>query len=424
VRHFFPFLRVWLDALDDGRDKEACTYPLRALMWLGLLMFLLALSARRRLRYDLNSAFGLENLNALAETVLEMFPHPDTLAYALRKLPVKELASLRTRMARSLLRGRVLERFRLRGKFYLLAVDGTGYLRFSKPHCPHCLTRRLSNGQVQYHHPVLEAKLICDNGLVISLGTEFITNGDGQDKQDCEQNAFQRLLPRLRADFPHLSLCLLLDGLYLNGPTLALLKRHHCAWIITFKEGSLPEASREFEALWSVQTPQQLATEAGKLHRRYRWVNDLSHAEHRFHALECVETPSGGEATRFRWATSLRVDRSNVEELSEKGGRQRSKIENEGFNAQKNGGYGLEHAYAQDWNAARNFYFLMQIAHLISQLLVKGTLRHTPVVEIFGSLRAFAARLLEAWRTATLAIAPAALDDLLPERRPIRLDDS
>jgi hypothetical protein len=421
VRHFFPKLRLGLDALADGRDKEACTYPLRALVWTGLLMFLFGLSARRRLRYELNSAFGLSNLNGLAETGLESLPHPDTLAYALRKLPAGELARLRTEMARTLLRGRVLERFRLLGLFYLVAVDGTGYLTFSEPHCPHCLTRALSNGDVQYYHPVLEAKLICSNGMVVSLVTEFIENTDGATKQDCEKRAFERLLPRLRAAFPQLSLCLLLDGLYLNEPILTLVEKHHCAYIITFKEGSLPEASREFEALWRLVAEQRRTVADGETRRHYRWVNDLTHGKRRFNAFECLEVPPQGEAIRFRWATNLQVERSNVLELSEKGGRARWKIENEGFNTQKNGGYGLEHAYSEDWTGARNFYFLMQIAHLISQLLVKGALRHTPVVRLFGSLRAFATRLLEAWRTATLT---AALAELLAHRCQIRLDDS
>ncbi|RLC74380.1 MAG: hypothetical protein DRJ03_17950 [Chloroflexi bacterium] len=34
--------------------------------------------------------------------------------------------------------------------------------------------------------------------------------------------------------------------------------------------------------------------------------------------------------------------------LANEGGRLRWKIENEGFNVQKNGGYGLEHAYTRD----------------------------------------------------------------------------
>lgn len=411
-----------MDGLADGRDRGACVYPLRLLVWVGALMFLFGLSARRRVRYDLNGPAGLANLNAVAETDLETLPHPDTLNYAFKKLPVGELARLRAQMVRALLRGRVLERFRLLGKFYLVAVDGTGHLSFSERHCPHCLTRRLSNGQLRYYHPALEAKLVCENGLVLSLGTEFIENTDGEEKQECELKAFARLLPRLRRDFPQLSLCVLLDGLYLNQTALSLLRQHRCAWIITFKEGSLPQAYGEWKALWPLTEGQQKETRHGALHRRYRWLNDLDHAGHRFDAFECVETREPAEPTRFLWATNLHVAPSNVMELSEKGGRCRWKIENEGFNTQKNGGYGLEHAYSENWTAARNFYLLMQIAHLLSQLMVKGTLRRTPVVRLFGSLKAFAARLLEAWRTAFVDASRIA--ELLATRCQIRLDDS
>jgi len=422
IAHFFPELRQRLDALADGRDREACTYPLRALVWAGLLMFLMGLSARRRLRFEFNSAFGLANLNAVAQTDLETLAHPDTLAYALQKLPVGELIRLRRWMVQALLRGRVLERFRLRGRFYRVAVDGTGYLTFSKPHCPHCLSRRLSNGQVQYYHPVLEAKLVCDNGLVLSLATEFIVNADGADKQDCELNAFKRLLPALRASFPHLPLCLLLDGLYLNAPVLTLLRQHHCAWIITFKDGALPQAAAEFEALAAMTPEHQRTVLDGPTRRSYRWVSDLTHGEHRFHAFECLEVTPQGDSTRFRWATHLEVTAAVVEELSWKGGRARWKIENEGFNMQKNGGYALEHAYAHHWSAARNFYLLMQIAHLIGQLLLKGALRHVRLVQTFGSLRAVAGRLLEAWRTAVLT--PEQIASIRARPCQIRFDDS
>jgi hypothetical protein len=40
----------------------------------------------------------------------------------------------------------------------------------------------------------------------------------------------------------------------------------------------------------------------------------------------------------------------------------RWKIENEGFNVQKRGGYELEHAYTNHPNSAKVFYFLLQIA--------------------------------------------------------------
>jgi hypothetical protein len=47
----------------------------------------------------------------------------------------------------------------------------------------------------------------------------------------------------------------------------------------------------------------------------------------------------------------------------------RFKIENEGFNTQKNGGYNLSHKFSRVSSVAmKNYVSLMQIAHLFNQL--------------------------------------------------------
>ena len=61
----------------------------------------------------------------------------------------------------------------------------------------------------------------------------------------------------------------------------------------------------------------------------------------------------------------------------------------------------------------------MQIADLISQLLERGFLLAEPVRKLFGSLQAFALRLLEAWRTEPLD--PSQLQGELARRYQIRL---
>ncbi len=45
------------------------------------------------------------------------------------------------------------------------------------------------------------------------------------------------------------------------------------------------------------------------------------------------------------------------------------KIEDEGFKAQKNGGFELGHSYSQDETAVKVFYYLLQIAHILFQLV-------------------------------------------------------
>ena len=71
---------------------------------------------------------------------------------------------------------KALDRFRLFGRF-LVAVDATGYHAFTKRHCEKCLTQKQGDRTI-YYHMALEAKLVTDSGLVMSLATEFIENAD------------------------------------------------------------------------------------------------------------------------------------------------------------------------------------------------------------------------------------------------------
>ncbi len=53
-------------------------------------------------------------------------------------------------------------------------------------------------------------------------------------------------------------------------------------------------------------------------------------------------------------------------------GRKIWKIENEGFNIQKNGTFEIGHLYSKDSTAIKVHYLMIQIAHIIRQLLEKG----------------------------------------------------
>jgi len=102
------------------------------------------------------------------------------------------------------------------------------------------------------------------------------------------------------------------------------------------------------------------------------------------------------------WVTNFTLKENQVRELAQNAGRIRWKIENEGFNTQKHGGFALEHAYSQNETSAKVFYYLLQIAHLLFQLIVAGSLLRKYFPQGFGSLKNFAFRLLEAWRNCLL----------------------
>ena len=89
---------------------------------------------------------------------------------------------------------------------------------------------------------------------------------------------------------------------------------------------------------------------------------------------------------------------------------------------QKNGGFHLEHPYSQNENARKVFYLLLQIAHLIVQLMEKGSLLRQAFPQGWGSSRNLAFRLLEAWRN--LRLSPDEWVSLYGGRYQIRFDSS
>jgi hypothetical protein len=322
---------------------------------------------------------------------------------------------LRLQFVQRLLRMKALDAARLLGLPVLL-IDATGVLCFPKRHCPHCLVQRHGK-QTYYLHQVLEAKLLGPGGVVISLDTEFIENADALDsqgrsaeqvKQDCELKALLRMAPRIKKNYPQLRFVLALDSLYGCGPLFALAQEMDWSFVVTFKEGRTPALWREYQALLA-QCPQNVLKQewADGPTQVFRWVNQLDYVDSegrpwKLNALECNETTTAGSQQYFSWLTPLTVNRKTVVEIAQKGGRARWKMENEGFNRQKNGGMNLEHVYSIDPDNWKAYYLLLQIAFIIRQLLERGSLLRRladelgrPFWKLFGSLKNVARRLQE-----------------------------
>ncbi|HVO32677.1 MAG TPA: transposase [Elusimicrobiota bacterium] len=427
VAHFAPTFWSALASVKDFRNPVRIVYSIQEELLVGVMMFMLKTGARRNIKFKLATPEFIQNLQVIGRQIYPgtVFPDTllcgDTLNYLLSGIGDVALPAVRTEVIRSLLRKRCLEPFRIQGLYYPVAIDGTGYLTFKSQHCSHCLTRT-KDGKTTYFHHVLEAKLALGNGFALSIGTEFIENERPDvPKQDCERKAFFRLAQRLKQDFPQLKMCLLLDGLYACQTVFDQCRLYHWPYLITFKEGSMPAVFADYQALLKL-VPQHRRVAGDKtLRQTFRWVNDIAYESHRLNVLECLEeTPEG--STRFVWLSFWTLNTTNVESIANQGARRRWVIENQGFNVQKTGGYALEHAYSTHNTAMKNFYALLQIAHIFNQLMEKGSLLRDHLKNSMGSLKVFSAKL---WAAFTMTrIDPVALQTLCAQRIQIRFNSS
>lgn len=376
MRSYFPDLDKELSQVADHRTRK--DYGCNELLSAPLAMFIFKAQSRNAVNNDRrHSGEFKSNFQKLFNASL---PHLDAVQDFFELLPPAELESLKVKMVSRLIENKVLSRYKMFG-CYLVAVDASGLVSCDEDRYGCGLKKESKNGKITYLYPVLEAKLVTENGFCISLATEWIINDNNKpyDKQDCEQNAFKRLAKKLKQDFPRLPVCILADALYASSPVMDICENNGWKYIITLQDGSLPalqdclKDDPKTHRNSFVYYP-ECTVKNSSITQQFYWVEDLLHKKHTVHYLQCQETISNqttgkSSTTNFVRITNLSVDKSTVKNLS-KAGRLRWKIENEGFNEEKNNGYNMEHLYSRtSFNAQQNYYQCMLIAHLLNQLL-------------------------------------------------------
>lgn len=384
IEHHFPNLYEKIEAIPECR-KQA-DYKLLELIVAGIAMFVFKKGSRNGLNNDRSEPKFRKNYERLFKVRL---PHMDTVEEVMRVLEERHVEQLKAALVKALLSKKVLRKYRLLGQSYMVVIDGTHVIDVQEGHCAHCLQQRFKNGRVRYFHNVLEAKLVTGNGFCLSLATEWIENVEEYNKQDCELKAFARLARKLRHYYPRLSICILADGLYPNQTFFRICQEHGWSWIVTLKDGNLPSIwKRVFQRQGLRHCRQReecIFKQAQAIHRHYEWHPDMNYKGFRVHWYSCEETVAQ-EVSRFVWLSSMAMDCYSVIELSECG-RLRWKIENQGFDVQKHHGYGLGHQFSRkSMLAMKNYYQLMQIAHLFNQLFELSSL----LAEVRGSKESLA----------------------------------
>lgn len=376
----FPDFQTRLAQIADHRKRKE--YSSNELLSAAMGMFIFKAQSRNAINNDRShSSEFATNFSKLFNVDLA---HMDAVQDFFELLPPAELERIKTDLIKRLIEKKVFYNSKISGH-YTVAVDGSGVISCDTDRFGCGLKQESKNGKITYLYPVLEAKLVTEAGFCISLATEWIINDSDQsyDKQDCELKAFKRLVQKLKKAYPRLPICILADALYANDPVMSICESNEWKYIITLKEGSLPA----MQDCLKDDPPAQgnsfvyhpaCTVKNITITQQFYWVEDLLHKKHTLHYLQCKETihkekNNTTATTNFVRITNLALDKSTVKNIS-RAGRLRWKIENEGFNQEKNNGYAMAHLYARkSFTALQNYYQSMLIAHMLNQLLERSS---------------------------------------------------
>lgn len=389
--HFFKDINDKLKRVKDNRHQSYIEYTTDIILFNIIMKNVTSIESMNQMTTKFNTDECISNVAKITGCEeLEELPHHDTINNFLKKLNPVEIEKIRSYMIKELLKKRCLEKYRLLDKYWTIAIDATGLVSFNERHCEHCLKREYKNketGEIEktvYLHYVLEAKLVVGD-MVFSIDTEFIENEKNYDKQDCEMNACKRLAKRLKKNYKRLPICFLGDSLYAVDPIFTLCKDYKWKYILTFKEGRTKSLWREFEELKTIETNTD--------DKDCIWVNEIDYNENKVNVLE-ANLIEKKEKKKFTFITNIPVTKNNAAKILSSG-RDRWKIENEGFNNQKNIKNNIEHLCSKDYNAMKNHYLLAQIADILRQLFECG---YDLIRNLKDSIKEISSRLLESFR--------------------------
>ena len=285
INQYFPELINKFEGLTDLRHQSYVEYKMKVIFMVRLLGLMCEIKSMNELTREFNTEEAIENIAKICGLKLEEIPHCDTINDVFKKIDVKEIEEIRKYIIVKMIRNKMLEKFKIRGKYYHIVIDGTGLATSRKKYNKNCLVKNKTDKKgveyQEYSTYVLEAKLVVGE-MVFSIGSEFIENEEENvDKQDCEIRAFKRLAKKIKEEYPRLKIIISGDALYASKPVMDICKEKGWKYIIRFKEGAIPSLYREFETVVKIENESKI--------ENYEYVTKLEYGENKTNVIKYRE---------------------------------------------------------------------------------------------------------------------------------------
>ena len=370
-KRFYPELFTRFEEVNDPRHQSYIEYSIKTMLGTLYYKCIGGISSMREMTSKFNEETVVKNLYSFIGDEEQIYmPHGVTINELLEKLEPTELENIQKDLVYTMIRRKTFDSAKVLKKWQVI-VDATeldeGYKKKNEGYLSRCYNKGETTEFTKYHRSILEAKIYFGNNLVCSIASEpienseeYINQSEEAIKQDCESKAFVRLAAKIKKRFPRLPIVITADGLYVTKRVLQICKDYKWDYIIRYKEGSASSIAKEYRAL----------PEKEKVGTNIEYQNNIMFQELDVNLIYLKEKKMDNEeekVTKFAWITSIKITKNNAKKIVS-AGRDRWKIENQGFNRQKHWQGNIEHAYSWNERAQKNHYLMEQIADFMKQL--------------------------------------------------------
>ena len=381
IFHYVPEILKYIDEIREPRKRN--NYSMRYLIMSEMLMFLSEGKSQRFTETAYRDNKYLENIGKIIKEELRKIPDAEIYTNVFSKVEKEEIEKFQYKINYQMIRNKIYEGSKILGK-YNLVLDAT---RFQKAHyeISEEWLKETKDGNTTWYLSMLELKLVANN-MAISLMNEMIKNEDKKKeneteeeiknksieelKQDCELNASKRMLPRFRKIYPRLPVRIIADSLYPSIGLIELCEKENLEYIFVLKDKRIPTLLAEFLTLVSMSEGNREIKETKEQIVLTLWENDIDYKGKKINVIrQITKDKETGKYSKWMWITNREITRNNLYKIIYCA-KLRDYIENQGFREQKiTSGIGLEHVYSKDIKAIKVIYTIIQITHLILQII-------------------------------------------------------
>lgn len=381
IFHYVPEILKYIDEIKEPR--KGFDYSMRYLIISEMLMFLSEGRSQRFTETAYEDTNYLENISKIVKEKITKIPDAEIYTDVFSRVEKEEIEKFQYKINYHMIRNKIYEDSKILGKYNLI-IDGS---RFQKAHYEVSKEwlSQTKEGKTIWYISMLEMKLVA-NEMAVSIMNEMIKNEDKKKenetekeveekseeeiKQDCELNATKRLLPKFREKYPRLPVRIIADSLYPSKELMKMCEELALEYIFVLKDKKIPTLTREFLDLVSLPEGNRYVVENEKEIILTMWVNEIDYQGLKTNIIRQIKkNKQDGKYAIWMWMTNRKITEKNINKIIYCA-KLRDYIENQGFKEQKvTSGIDLEHVYSKDIKAIKVIYTIIQITHLLLQII-------------------------------------------------------